>query len=94
MSVVELQGVRAGRAALPTQRLKVQKLVEALGGLCMVLVTLLGVASRVPKSRFSLPPATFLSIKSVLPKAVCGLLRGRGRREGRLALRKLLEGSR
>lgn len=50
--------------------LKLQKLLEALGGPVM-LVTELGIAPRIPKSRSFLSLDTFLSIKFVLCKAVC-----------------------
>lgn len=43
----------------------------------MVLVTELGVASGVPKSRSCSPPATFLSIKFALWKAACVLFTAR-----------------
>lgn len=76
MSVSELQGVRPGREALPAQTGNLQKLLEALGG-PMVLVTELGVASGVPKSRSCSPPATFLSIKFALWKAACVLFTAR-----------------
>lgn len=47
-----------------------QKLLEALGG-PVVLVTELGVAPRITKSRSFLSLNTFCSIKFVLCKAVC-----------------------
>lgn len=40
----------------------------------MVLGAELGTESRIPNSTSFLPPATVLSIKFVLCKAVCGLL--------------------
>lgn len=53
---------------LQHESLHLQKLLEALGGRLM-LVTELGMASRIPCTSF-LPPAALFSIKCVLCKAV------------------------
>lgn len=72
MSILELQGVRAGRDT--DSPLTDGETPGGSGRDNGVLVTKLQVESSIPKSGSFLPPATFLSIKFGFVQGVCVLL--------------------